>query len=149
MNTYINHIKIKKLTPTAIAPKRQSDGAAGYDLYIDSAEPIKIPPHSTVMVQSNIAFQIPDGFFGAVYARSGLSTKEGIRPATCVSVIDSDYRGSVGLPLHNDTDTEKIVEPYSRVAQIVFHKTFTPSLIEVEELEETKRGDSGFGSSGV
>ena len=98
MNTYINCIKIKRLTPTAIIPKRQSDGAAGYDLYIDSAEPIKIPPHSTVMFQSNIAFQIPDGFFGAVYARSGLSTKEGIRPATCVAVIDSDYRGSVGLP---------------------------------------------------
>lgn len=149
MNTYINYIQIKKLTPTAITPKRQTDGAAGYDLYIDSAEPIKIPPHSTVMVQSNIAFQIPDGFFGAVYARSGLSTREGIRPATCVSVIDSDYRGSVGLPLHNDTDTEKIIEPYSRVAQIVFQKTFTPSLIEVEELAETKRGDSGFGSSGV
>lgn len=149
MNTYINHIKIKKLTPTAIAPKRQTDGAAGYDLYIDSAEPIKIPPHSTVMVQSNIAFQIPDGFFGAVYARSGLSTKDGVRPATCVSVIDSDYRGSVGLPLHNDTDSEKVIAPYSRVAQIVFQRAYTPKIVVVDTLSETERGVGGFGSTGV
>lgn len=141
-------IKVKRVTPTAILPKRLSIGAAGYDLYIDSADPVLIPPHSTVVVQSGIAFEIPKGYFGAVYARSGLSTNMGIRPATCVSVIDSDYRGSVGLPLHNDTDVARVIEPYSRVSQIIFQKALTPDLEEVEELEETERGDNGFGSSG-
>lgn len=141
-------VKIKKVTDTAIKPRRLSIGAAGYDLYIDSSEPVTIPPHSTVMVQSNIAFEIPDGYFGAIYARSGLSTKEGIRPATCVSVIDSDYRGSVGLPLHNDTDEEKIIEPFARVAQIIFQKALIVELELVDSLEDTERGNGGFGSTG-
>lgn len=142
-------IKIKRTTETAIVPECQSVGAAGYDLHIDSAEAVVIPPHSTVMVQSGIAFEIPKGYFGAVYARSGLSTKHGIRPATCVSVIDSDYRGSVGLPLHNDTDEEKIIKPYERVAQIVFQKALKVNFVIVDKLEETERGDGGFGSTGV
>lgn len=141
-------IKVKRTTFTAIIPKRQSIGAAGYDLCIDSDKPVIIPPHSTVMVQSGIAFEIPKGYFGAVYARSGISTREGIRPATCVSVIDSDYRGSVGLPLHNDTDKERVIEPYARVAQIVFQKALIVNLELVEELEETERGVGGFGSTG-
>ena len=148
MNSYINHIKIKKLTPTAITPKRQTDGAAGYDLYIDSAEPIEIPPHSTVMVQSNIAFQIPDGFFGAVYARSGLSTKEGIRPATCVSVIDSDYRGEIKVVLLNHSNQPQTLQPGERVAQFVITPVLTPAYEEVEELTDTTRGTGGFGSTG-
>ena len=141
-------IKVKRTTETAIVPKRQSIGAAGYDLHIDSVDAISIPPHSTVMVLSGIAFEIPKGYFGAVYARSGISTKEGVRPATCVSVIDSDYRGSVGLPLHNDTDIEKVIKPYERVAQIVFQKALTPTLEIVDSLEDTERGENGFGSSG-
>lgn len=144
----INVIKIKRVTDTAIIPERCSDGAAGFDLCIDSAETIVIPPHSTVMVQSGIAFEIPKGYFGAIYARSGISTRQGIRPATCVSVIDSDYRGSVGLPLHNDTDVEKVIEPYSRVAQIVIQRAFTPTVVVADSLEETERGDNGFGSTG-
>lgn len=141
-------IKIKKVTETAIMPKRQTAGSAGYDLCIDSDKPVVIPPHCTVMIQSGIAFEIPKGYFGAIYARSGISTREGIRPATCVSVIDSDYRGSVGLPLHNDTDDEKIIKPYERVAQIVFQKALIVDLELVDELEETERGEKGFGSSG-
>lgn len=141
-------IKIKRTTNTAIVPERKTIGAAGYDLYIDSDKPVVIPPHSTVLVQSGIAFEIPEGYFGAVYARSGISTKEMIRPATCVSVIDSDYRGSVGLPLHNDGDTERVIEPYSRVAQIIFQKALIVDLELVDSLDETERGDNGFGSSG-
>lgn len=141
-------VKIKRITETAIMPKQGSVGAAGFDLCIDSSEAVVIPPHSTVMVQSGIAFEIPKGYFGAVYARSGISTREGIRPATCVSVIDSDYRGSVGLPLHNDTDVEKIIQPYERVAQIVFQQALIPNLELVEELEDTERGNGGFGSTG-
>ena len=141
-------IRVKKVTETAIVPSQGSDGAAGFDLCIDSADEIRIPPHETVMVQSGIAFEIPKGYFGAVFARSGISTREGIRPATCVSVIDSDYRGSVGLPLHNDTDVEKVIAPYSRVAQIVFQRAYTPKIVVVDTLSETERGVGGFGSTG-
>lgn len=144
-----NKIKIKRVTETAILPERMSDGAAGYDLYIDSSEPVVIAPHQTVMVKSGIAFEIPKNYFGAIYARSGLSVKSGIRPATCVSVIDSDFRGNVGLPLHNDTDTEKIINPYERVAQIVFQNALIVDLEEVDSLEATERGNGGFGSTGA
>lgn len=141
-------VKIKRVTETAKMPTRQSIGAAGFDLYIDSDVPVVIGPHGTVLVQSGVAFEIPEGYFGAIYARSGLSTKSGIRPATCVSVIDSDYRGSVGLPLHNDTDFERTVEPYERVAQIIFQKALIVDLELVDSLSETERGDGGFGSTG-
>lgn len=141
-------IKVKKLTDTAIVPQKQSNGAAGYDLYADTDVAITILPHQTVMVQSNLAFEIPKGYFGAIYARSGLSTKFGIRPATCVSVIDSDYRGSVGLPIHNDSETERTIEPHERVAQIVFQKALDAELEVVDELEDTERGTGGFGSTG-
>lgn len=141
-------VKIKKVTDSAIVPKRNSSGAAGYDLSVDSSEPIVIKPHETVMVQSNIAFEIPEGYFGAIYARSGISTRQGLRPATCVSVIDSDYRGSVGLPIHNDSEVERVIQPHERVAQIVFQKALAVDLELVDSLEETDRGDNGFGSTG-
>lgn len=141
-------IKIKKVSKTAIVPKRMSIGAAGYDLYADIEDSVKIMPHETVMLQSNIAFEIPKNYFGAVYARSGMSTKMGLRPATCVSVIDSDYRGSVGIPIHNDSDKERIIKPHERVAQIVFQKALDVEFELVDKLEDTDRGDGGFGSSG-
>ena len=141
-------IKVKKVTKTAIFPERKSIGAAGYDLCVDCDKEFTIPPHETAIVWSGLAFEIPKGYFGAIYARSGMSTREGIRPATCVSVIDSDYRGNVGLPLHNDTDEPKIIAPYDRVAQIIFQKALIVELNLVERLEETERGDGGFGSTG-
>lgn len=141
-------IKIKKTSLTAIIPQRQTIGSAGYDLYVDINAPVEIKPHETVMLQSGIAFEIPKGYFGAVYARSGLSTKQGIRPATCVSIIDSDYRGSVGVPLHNDTNETKIIQPGERVAQIVFQKAPDVELVLVDSLSETERGNNGFGSTG-
>ena len=143
-----NTIRVKRTTETAIIPKRQSIGSAGYDLYVDIDEPIEIKPHETVMLQSNIAFEIPKDYYGAIFARSGLSTKEGLRPATCVSVIDSDYRGSVGLPMHNDSEFTRIIEPGQRVAQIVFQKALNVELVLTDKFEDTERGDNGFGSSG-
>lgn len=141
-------IKVKKMSKSATMPERMSMGSAGYDLYADIESPIKIMPHETVIMQSNIAFEIPRGYFGAVYARSGLSTKKGLRPATCVSVIDSDYRGSVGVPIHNDSNTERIIEPQERVAQIVFQRALDVEFELVDKLEDTVRGNGGFGSSG-
>ena len=141
-------LKIKRVTDTAIVPEVKTNGSAGYDLCVDSSETIEIPPHKTVMAQTGLAFEIPDGYFGAIYARSGVSTKRGIRPATCVSVIDSDYRGNVGLPLHNDTDEIRVVEPYERVAQMVLQKALVVDIEIVEDLNDTERGDGGFGSTG-
>ncbi len=141
-------IKVKKLSDTAVLPTKGSDGAAGYDLYADIDFAVTILPHQTVIIQSNLAFEIPQGYFGAIYARSGLSTKKGLRPATCVSVIDSDYRGSVGLPIHNDSNSARKIEPHERVAQIVFQKALDAELELVDSLEDTERGTGGFGSTG-
>lgn len=141
-------VKIKRVTETARLPEQKSEGAAGYDLYADISEPIHIYPHDTAMIGSGIAMEIPKGFFGAIYARSGLSVREGLRPATCVSVIDSDYRGEIGLPIHNDSEEIRVVEPHSRVAQIVIQKVEPIKLIETDSLDPTERGDGGFGSTG-
>lgn len=144
----IEKMKIKKISPSAVVPTRQSTGAAGYDLYADLSDDKIINPHETVFFSSGIAFEIPPGYFGAVYARSGLATREGARPAPCVGIIDSDYRGAVGLPLHNDTNKIVRITPGERVAQIIFQQNFTPELIVAENLEDTERGSGGFGSTG-
>lgn len=141
-------IKIKKVTETAIVPEIKSEGAAGFDLYVDCDTETTIKPHETRLLQTNIAFEIPKGYMGGVFARSGLSTKMGLRPATCVSVIDSDYRGSVGLPIHNDTNEEKIIKPYERVAQMIIIPVPQIELVQVDTLSDTERGSNGFGSTG-
>lgn len=141
-------LRVKRVSPTAILPKQQTAGAAGIDLCADLTEDVVINPHETVMISSGLAFEIPAGYFGAIYARSGLSTKRGLRPANCVGVIDSDYRGPVGLPLHNDTDEVRVVQPGDRVAQMVIQEAFGVILEEAEELSETDRGSGGFGSTG-
>ena len=141
-------IKIKRVTETAIIPEKQSIGAAGFDLYVDSDVPVEIKPHETVMLYSGIAFQIPRMYCGMIFARSGLSTREGLRPATCVSLIDSDFRGNVGLPMHNDSNETRIIQPHERVAQIVFERAITVEFNVVDKLDETERGEGGFGSTG-
>lgn len=141
-------LRVKRVSPTAVLPKQQTAGAAGIDLCADLPEDVVINPHETVMISSGLAFEIPAGYFGAIYARSGLSTKRGLRPANCVGVIDSDYRGPVGLPLHNDTDEVRVVQPGDRVAQMVIQEAFGVILEEAEELSETDRGSGGFGSTG-
>lgn len=142
-------IKIKRVTETAIIPEKQSIGAAGFDLYVDSDVPVEIKPHETVMLYSGIAFQIPRMYCGMIFARSGLSTREGLRPATCVSLIDSDFRGNVGLPMHNDSNETRIIQPHERVAQIVFEKAIIVEFNVVDKLDETERGEGGFGSTGL
>lgn len=141
-------VKVKKVTDTAILPERKSIGAAGYDLYIDCDEETIVYPHETVTLPTNIAFSIPENYFGAIYARSGVATKRSLRPATCVSVIDSDFRGAVTIPIHNDSDLPKFIEPHERIAQIIFQKALFVDLELVEELDETERGSDGFGSTG-
>lgn len=104
-------INIKRLTDTATIPTRQYDGDAGYDLYADIQEPIIIKPHTTEFIHTGIAIEVPDGYFGAVFARSGLASKQGLRPANCVGVCDSRYRGEYMVTLHNDSIAARIVSP--------------------------------------
>lgn len=142
-------VNIKKLTVTATIPTRGSKFAAGYDLYADLTEPITIKPHTTEKIGTGIAIELPVQYFGAIFARSGLATKKGLRPANCVGVCDSDYRGEYIVPIHNDSDEDKIIEPGERIAQLIVMPFAEVSFIEAKELTDTKRGACGFGSTGT
>lgn len=141
-------INIKKLNDLAKIPTRGSEQAAGYDLYAATSYGIQIAPHSTVMVGTGLSIEIPDGYFGAVFARSGLASKKGLRPANCVGVCDSDYRGEYMVALHNDTDKLVEIAPHERIAQLVIMPYLAVEFEEVNELSDTERGDGGFGSTG-
>lgn len=141
-------INIKKLTDTAIIPTKQHEGDAGYDLYADIQEPVTIEPHTTEFIHTGIAIEIPDGYFGAVFARSGLASKQGLRPANCVGVCDSRYRGEYMVALHNDCIAARTVSPGDRIAQLVVMPYLNVEFNEVDELPDSERGDGGFGSTG-
>ena len=141
-------IKIKRLNDKAIIPTRGSSYAAGYDLYANVAENVIIPAHETKKIGTGLAIELPTGYFGAIFARSGLATKLGIRPANCVGVCDEDYRGEYIVALHNDTDNPVIIPPDERIAQLVIVPYLPVEFEEVTELSETQRGDGGFGSTG-
>lgn len=141
-------VNIKKLTETAIVPDRGSAYAAGYDLFADVKEALEIAPHATTMVPTGIAMEIPEGYFGGIFARSGLASKEALRPANCVGVVDADYRGEVKVALHNDGDVVRTITPGQKVAQLVIVPFLSVEFNEVEMLNETVRGVGGFGSTG-
>lgn len=141
-------IKIKKLTDTAKTPTRGSEYAAGYDLYADVKENVQIKPHETVKIGTGLAMEIPDGYFGAIFARSGLAAKEGLRPANCVGVCDSDYRGEYIVAIHNDSEETRTVTAGERIAQLVVMPYLPVTFDEVSELTDTNRGEGGFGSTG-
>lgn len=141
-------INYKKLNPLAKEPTRGSAAAAGYDLYAATDTEINIPPHSTVKIGTGLAFSLPDNTFAALFARSGLATKSGLRPANCVGVCDSDYRGEYIIALHNDTNETKIVEPQERIAQMILLPYIEMDFSEIDDLDKTERGASGFGDSG-
>lgn len=140
-------MRIKRLSENAKVPTKGSQHAAGYDLY--STETVSIRPHETVLIGTGWAMEFPVGFFGAIYARSGLATKEGLRPANCVGVIDSDYRGEVKVALHNDTNELRTVTAGDRIAQlIIMDYFFVSDFEEVNVLSDTSRAEGGFGSTG-
>ena len=141
-------IELKKLNENAVLPSRGSNEAAGYDLYALADQPIEIEPHKTVMVGTGLSLAIPDGYFGGVFARSGMASKRNLRPANCVGVFDSDYRGELMVPVHNDSEEKKIIEAKERIAQLIILPYLSVEFDEVEELNETARGESGFGSTG-
>ena len=139
-------MKIKLLDPNAKIPTLGSKYAAGYDLYASKA--CVIENGQTVLVHTGIAMEIPIGYWGGIYARSGLATKQGLRPANCVGVIDADYRGEVGVILINLSGEAQTIEPGERICQMVIAKHETPEVVEVSALSETERGAGGFGHSG-
>lgn len=148
LNDFIE-IKYIKLNNYAKEPTRGSSFAAGYDLYAAIPEAIVIPAHSTVKIGTGLAFELPNLTFAAIFARSGLATKQGLRPANCVGICDSDYRGPYIIALHNDTDIEQIINPGDRIAQMVLMPYIPMLFKEVESLSNTERGEGGFGSTGV
>lgn len=142
-------IKIKKLNENAKIPERGSDFAAGYDLFANISEEIKIAPHDVFLVPTGISVAIPEGYFGGVFARSGLSLKEGLRPANCVGVVDADYRGEIFVSLRNDSTVERTIVPGEKIAQFIILPFLPIEFIETDVLDDTVRGSGGFGSTGV
>ena len=147
-------MRIKKLHPGAVLPTQGSAAAAGYDLY--SVDTFCIEPGETRLVHTGLAIEMPEDFWGGIYARSGLATKKGLRPANCVGVIDSDYRGEIMVALYNDSSSIQHIEAGDRIAQLVFHQQWTVGPDEdgniwqvVEDLSETDRASGGFGSTGM
>ncbi len=141
-------VKIKKLRENAIVPTYGSEFAAGADLYASLDEAVIIEPGETKLIPTGFAFEIPVGYAGFVYARSGLASKRGLAPANKVGVIDSDYRGEVMVALHNHGSQAQTVEAGERIAQMVIAPYITAKFILSDELDDTVRGEGGFGSTG-
>ena len=143
-------VKIKKLNEGAILPTKGSDKAAAYDVYacIRDNNEVYINPHETVKIGTGLSMTPPEGFFVGVYARSGLSSKEGLRPANCVGVCDEDYTGEYIVALHNDSEETRVVKHGDRIAQPILQKRYDMDFVEVSQLDATERGAGGFGSTG-
>ena len=141
-------VGIKKLNDKAILPTYGSEFAAGADLYACLEEEITIKPHETVLVPTGLAIELPLGYAGLIYARSGLATKKGLAPANKVGVVDCDYRGEVKVALHNHSEAAQTVAAGERVAQLVITPYRTAEFVVREELSDTVRGAGGFGSTG-
>ena len=138
-------VKVKKLTDTAVIPSLGSEFSACVDLYAD--ESVYIAPESTEKVHTGLSFQPPKGYYGAIYARSGLATKQGLRPANCVGICDEDYTGEYIVAVHNDSNEQRHIVKGDRIAQLMFVPYERIEFVEVSELTKTERGSGGFGST--
>lgn len=142
-------VRIKKLKEDAILPRYGSEDAAGADLCaLTEEETVLFLPGETKLIPTGLAIEIPRGFAGFIYARSGIATKRGLAPANKVGVIDSDYRGEVMVALHNHSDREQTITRGERIAQLVIAPYLTAVFTEADELDDTARGEGGFGSTG-
>lgn len=142
------NIKIKRLNENAIIPTYGSPYAAGADLY-SAMDEITINPHTTTLVKTGIALELPVGYAGLIYARSGLASKRGLAPANKVGVVDCDYRGEIMVALHNHSDIPQTVAKGERIAQLVITPYIVAEFKETDELSDTIRGEGGFGSTGT
>ena len=143
-----NIVKVKKLDPRAVVPTRGSVTAAGADLYAVADEAVTVAPGETVLIHTGLAMEIPVGWAGLIYARSGLATKSGLAPANKVGVVDSDYRGELMVALHNHSNEPRTVAHGERIAQLVIAPYLPAVFEETDELSDTQRGEGGFGSTG-
>lgn len=141
-------IAVKKLDERAVLPTYGSEFAAGADLYAVLDEELTILPGETKLVKTGLAMEIPEGYAGLIYARSGLAAKRGLAPANKVGVVDADYRGEVMVALHNHSLIAQSVAPGERIAQLVVTPFLKAEFAEADELVATVRGEGGFGSTG-
>ena len=141
-------INVKKIKPNATIPTLGSPWAAGSDLYACLDETVTIQPGATAFIGTGLALEIPEGYAGLIYARSGLSCKQGLAPANKVGVVDADYRGELTVALYNQSSEARTVNNGDRIAQLVVTPFLSVSFNEVDELSDTVRGTGGFGSSG-
>ena len=142
-------VNVKKLNPKAVLPTYGSEFAAGADLYACIDGEITIAPHQTVLIPTGLAIELPVGYAGLIYARSGLASKKGLAPANKVGVVDCDYRGEVKVALLNHSEVPQTVSAGERVAQLVIAPYLTVDFTESDELSDTVRGAGGFGSTGT
>ena len=143
-----NVLKMKKLREGAVLPQRQTEGAAGYDLCACLEAPVTLQPGEGYPFPTGLAAEIPQGYAGMGFCRSGRGVKPGLSLPKCVGVIDSDYRGELVVPLRNFGDGAYTIQPGERIAQLVIMPVLLPEIVEVEELSQTQRGQGGFGSTG-
>jgi len=147
----VNQLKVKRLRPGAVLPKRATAESAGYDLCACIELPLRLPAGDRVSVPTGIAIELdsPDGGAAAfVFGRSGLGIRHGIVPSNAVGVIDADYRGEILVGLSNHSDADYEIQPGERIAQLVLLPVFTPEVLECDTLSDTRRGAGGFGSTG-
>ena len=144
------NVKVKRLNENAKLPSRGSAQAAGYDLYAClSGESITINSKEAMKIGTGLSIEVPEGYFGGIFARSGLATNKGLRPANCVGVADSDYRGEYLITLYNDSDQAQTITQNERIAQLLILPYLPVMFEEVSDLSETERGEGGFGSTGT
>ena len=145
--TQVNYVKLSEFSHE---PTRGSEQAAGWDLYAETdGNHIVLLPGETRKISTGIAIALPEGTFGAIFARSGLATKKGLAPANKVGVIDSDYRGPVIVALKNESDRVQTIEYGERIAQLVVIPYCPVTFNQVESIGTTARGEGGFGSTGT
>ncbi len=142
-------VNIKKINENAIIPIYSTEFSAGADLYALLDQSVTIKKGQTYLVHTGIQMEIPVGYVGLIYARSGLATKKGLAPANKVGVIDSDYRGEIMVALYNQSETDQVIEQGERIAQMVIAPFIQAEFTECEELNQTLRGEGGFGSTGT
>lgn len=141
-------IRVKRIKENAFMPSYGSKEAAGADLYACLEAPVAIAPGESAFIPTGLAMEIPAGYAGLIYARSGLACKRGLAPANKVGVVDSDYRGEFMIVLHNHGSQTQTIEHGERIAQLVITPVFTPGFTETENLSDTTRDQGGFGSTG-
>ena len=143
------NISVKLLDTNAKLPVYGTDFSAGADLYACSESPVEIGPGQSCIIRTGIAVQIPEGYAGFVFARSGMASKQGLAPSNKVGVIDSDYRGEIMVSLYNHSQQSRTVSNGDRIAQIVIMPYVKAVWDIMPELDDSLRGDGGFGSTGI